>query len=360
MSVNILLAFIVLLLICNLIKRKFRIGNICLSDKGFLNKNCTDFLKGFTILMIAIAHICQYDVSLKQNLIGGSVTYRLLFSWGAVGVSIFFLLSGYGCYISVSGKRHHLIWLLKHVIKMLIHFMVAFVFVTGLSTIFLGVKYDHKDLLISFFELRFPGASVWYFKIQILFYIFLVLSIYISKKLTSIYVMIMSLSYSLIAVYFIGLPDYWWKTSLCFSVGCFIAQYRHLVLKYISKSIIFFLIPIFGCVAYICVLFDSQYRIIVQLLGYVLISFCITMIWNKLYNVGGGLLQKIGCYSLDIYLIHIGYVEFVYNIGLNENIETLIFLVLSCFVSILCYCFSDFIYRNLFILKTISNSDERF
>ena len=73
-------------------------------------KSATDSLRGFSIIMIVFAHICQYEDSLKQILIGGGVSYKFIFSWGAIGVGLFFFLSGLGCYLSLNkGDKNELL-----------------------------------------------------------------------------------------------------------------------------------------------------------------------------------------------------------------------------------------------------------
>lgn len=70
MALNIILIILALVLIaCFMINIK----NDKSMDvrKDLLDKSSTDALKGFSIIMIAMSHICQYEPDLKQILIGG-------------------------------------------------------------------------------------------------------------------------------------------------------------------------------------------------------------------------------------------------------------------------------------------------
>ena len=99
MIVNLLLLiFSLMILFCflknSVLAKKNKVG--C-----FLNKESTGALRGATIIAIAFAHICQNAPEIKEVLFGGKYLYTLLFMCGGIGVAIFFLLSGYGCYISI-------------------------------------------------------------------------------------------------------------------------------------------------------------------------------------------------------------------------------------------------------------------
>lgn len=70
MIVNILLTLVVLLILYSvvIITLKDRQSSVSVA---FMNKDATGSLRGFAIIMIALAHICQYENSLKEILIGG-------------------------------------------------------------------------------------------------------------------------------------------------------------------------------------------------------------------------------------------------------------------------------------------------
>ena len=343
MAINIIIAIVILLLSVNIILNNIIEGGQYTNNYSFVNRACTDSLKGFAIVMIAIAHICQYDVSLKKTLIGGSISYSLLFSWGAIGVSLFFLLSGYGCYLSISRQDNYRGWIVKHVLKMLIHFICAFILVISVNIALFGAKYDYKDLFINIVTLRLPGSTVWYFKIQILFYIILTISMTISRKNASIIVLAMSLIYAIIANYCFNLPDYWWKTALCFPFGCMGGQYKNKAVRFTTRILVKICIIFVGCIAYILIMKDNHYRIALQLLGYVYISVCITVFWDWVFNQGSRIFGIMGKASLDLYLIHIGYVEIVLSLNYNKDLLIVLFMCLTGVTTFLCYHLSELI-----------------
>ena len=96
---------------------------------NFLNKESTEALKGVAIIAIIFSHICQAAPELKNLLLGGKYSYTIVFTWGGIGVAIFFLLSGYGCYISIGKSINKLTWLITHVTRLLIYFLISYLFI---------------------------------------------------------------------------------------------------------------------------------------------------------------------------------------------------------------------------------------
>lgn len=342
MLLNVFMGLLFVIVITRIIMNRMyrRIDN---NEIKFLDKGTTNSLKGFAILMIVLAHICQYEDSLREVLIGGTISYILLFSWGAIGVSLFFLLSGYGCYLSLLHTEKYGKWLIKHIVKVLIHFTVVFIPIICTLLYFFHEDIKFRDCWNAFITLRLPGSTVWYLKIQILFYIILVLSMFITRKKPWILVGIFSMIYSVIANYPIGLPDYWWKTSLCFVMGCFIAEYKEHIERLLRGNFKMFGLLAIGCFSYIVILKDSRYIFLVQLLSYMILSFCITLVWNWLLS-GDYILEKLGKYSLDIYLVHIGIVEAVFLLPINMNVKVIFFAAVVIILTVMCYKISEFLY----------------
>lgn len=345
MLINAILGLLVIIVLVSIVKNMVnRSGKN--AEIKFLGKDSTNALKGFAIIMIALAHICQYEKPLKEILIGGGITYTVLFSWGAIGVSLFFLLSGYGCYLSISKTDKYGKWLAKHVVKMLIHFVIVFIPIICILQFVFHFDIQPVDCLITFVTLRLPGSTVWYFKIQILFYIILAISMRMSKEKAWMLVCAFSLCYGLIADFIIGLPDYWWKTSLCFMVGCFIAKYKEHIEKLLKGNIKSIGLLAVGCLSYIVILKDSHYIFPVQIVSYMFLAFSITMVWDWFVK-GNFVLEKPGKYSLDIYLVHIGLVEAIFLTILNVNVKIIIFVTSVAILTALCYQVSEFLYRKI-------------
>lgn len=346
MLLNVLILLMLVAVLISVAKNLLSHKNGNGTDRRFLGKDSTNAMRGFAIIMIALSHICQYENSLKESLIGGKIVYTILFSWGAIGVSMFFLLSGYGCYLSLFKAERYGKWLAKHLIKMLIHFIVVFILVICILSFVSKLDIQLVDCLFNFITLRLPGSTVWYFKIQILFYIILAISMRISKKNACMIVVAFSLCYALIADFAIGLPDYWWKTSLCFMAGCFMAKYKDNVERLLRGNVRNLTLLLVGCLAYCVILKDSHYIFLLQIISYMILAFCIVMIWDWFVK-SNCVLQKVGKYSLDIYLVHIGLVEGIFFMNIDVNIKIIIFIFSTAIITILCYQVSEFVNKKV-------------
>lgn len=259
---------------------------------------------------------------------------------------MFFLLSGYGCYLSIQKAEKIGKWLFKHINKMLIHFIVVFIPVACIMAFVFRFDLEPVDYLINFVTLRLPGSTVWYFKIQILLYIILAISICISKKSAWLIVAALSLGYALIADFAIGLSDYWWKTSLCFTAGCFVAKYKDNVEKILKGNIRNLTFSVVGCLAYCVILKDSHYNFILQISAYMLLALSITMVWDWFVK-GNIAFQRIGKYSLDIYLVHIGLVEGIFLMNLKFNRKITVFIIAVAIITVLCHQISEYISKKV-------------
>lgn len=343
MAINISLAMCLSIIVFSVV-RNISKNRIDLNGHSLLMKSSTDSLRGFSIIMIVFAHICQYEVRLKQILIGGGVSYKFIFSWGAIGVCLFFFLSGFGCYLSLNkGDKNIGKWLLQHVGKMLTHFVFAFVLIIAFMLIVFKNELSITAILMNLVTLRLPGSTVWYFKIQIFFYLILALSMTINKKRSWIIVVLVSLGYAVVAKYGLNLQDFWWKTALCFPAGCMVAHYYDILPKYTDRLWFRVLALFLGGLSYLLLLKDGHYRIYVQLPAYVIIAFTISMLWGWLVKENR-LYIEVGKASLDLYLIHIGVVEGVFLMDMSLNMKIVFFIILSAVFTVVNYCLSEKVY----------------
>ena len=343
MVVNFILACFILLVLYCIIQNRMTSDNHTL-----LSKKSTGALKGAAIFAVVVSHICQDAPELRNLLIGGKYTYTILFSGGGIGVAVFFLLSGYGCYISIEKTSKEFIWFLKHALKMLIYFAVTFAFVLLFNNYVLKGSFSQKEWIQSFVALRFPGTTSWYFKIQILFYLLLALSEKAKKGQTYL-IFGFILVYSIIASC-CGLPDYWWKTSLCFAAGCSIAKYKDCASRLIQNKTSKLVLVLIGCCAYIYTRIDFHYILIPQLLSYVCIAVCILVMWD--YLIGKcEVLERIGQSSLAIYLIHIGIVDLTFSSDFGLETRIIVFILTTIIGAVCVYSCSEHIYR--FLLQKV-------
>ncbi len=330
-------------------------------SQTIFDRTITDSIRGISIIMIMFAHIVQQlGDRLVIMLPGGAVYRRVVLSWGAVGVGIFFLLSGYGNTASLaklydqaenaSAKirfKNTLAWLFRKLMVLLTGFVICFIFVVVTLKIFGVLNMDMRGILSEFAKLKIPECSTWYLKIQGLMYICSAASVHIAaslaankkekknyKKLYTIILLIMSVLYYGVARYIGKLPDYWWKTILCFWAGTMVYVYKKTIdrlaqnwLATVGCSAVSFLLP------YTYILLVRGYTIF-HLFAYVGVSFGICLLLDS-YLVHNELFKRVGKFSLELYLVHIGCMT-LFNWKLPQQIENyaviihiLLFVVIS-------------------------------
>lgn len=327
MALLMLLAVLIIIPSVKNISKKHGVGFQTIFDREI-----TESIRGISIIMIMFAHIVQQlGEQLVITLPGGALYKRVVFSWGAVGVGIFFLMSGYGNTASLiklydqaenepprSRLKSTLKWLLRKLMVILIGFVISFVFVVVTLKTFGVLNMDMRGLLFEFVKLKIPECSTWYLKIQCLMYICIAASFHIAASLTvnkneknkfemlyTILLFIMTVVYYGTARYIVKLPDYWWKTILCFWAGAMFCIYKktmdrlaHNWLATVGCSVVSFLL------SYTYVLLAGGYTIF-HLVAYVGISLGICLLLNA-FCVHNVLFKKIGSISLELYLVHIG------------------------------------------------------
>ena len=326
-----LLVFVALIIFSVITGVKQKYINYNNNDKFFfLDKTVTDTIRGISILMIMLAHIVQQlDDRLVLNFTGGKYIKLIVFSWGGVGVGIFFLLSGYGNLVSIgkviNNKSLRINWILKRIIRLIVSFLFSFLFVVFITKLLGVCHYDCQGLCLHFIQLKLPDCSTWYLKIQILLYFLLFLSFIITGLIKNknnviialLFLTVFVLCYDLIAFYCLKLPDYWWKTSFCFVFGTLLYYIKSKVEKKLQNRIYnwicFFVVLLIFSFSYILSIRNTASLVSLFLFAMISASICYML---NIFNVSNKFLSRIGHISLELYLIHI---------GLMNVIETKIF-----------------------------------
>ena len=326
MQVYVLLA--ILFVLYMLYKFIFRVQfiNNNLSSAG-IAKEYTNSMKLIAIIGIVLAHIgVQYH---GTNYIG--YLQMLIVSLGAFGVQIFFFLSGFGSYFSISKQNKingYLSWGGRHSFRLIISFIVCYAVVCLIYLSFKQMVFNLYDLLL----LLMPYCTTWYLKIQILFYLFLVIAIWIAKSLgknddvMACVVFILSLM-SIMILQCYGFEDWWWKSNLCFALGILVAiNIEKIKSKINGSNRQVILLTILAMFVYIlCLKFDKH-----CLLGPIVATIRIFICFSWFYAIKFKIrFQYYSKYTLELYLIHIGLIElFIKEVDKNMPVVMLIFFTI--------------------------------
>lgn len=275
-----------------------------LREEAGISRACTDSMKALAIIGIMLAHVAvQYH---GPNYIGP--LRPLIASLGAFGVQVFFFLSGFGTYYSIQKTNRYLSWGGRHALRLICSFVICYVLTCLIYLLFDKNVFDIHDFVF----LLMPYCTTWYLKIQILFYFFLVLAVWIFRRyshnenMVAVYVLILSVGCTLLLQYF-GFEDWWWKSNLCFALGIGVAiNIEKLKLKINGSNRQVLILTFMAiCVYIICMKFDRHW-----VLGPVLAMVRMLVIFCWFYAIRFFSRAKIiSKYTLEIYLIHIGLIE---------------------------------------------------
>lgn len=135
--------FLLFIIIC-LIRIQFNKDGF----KDYLGKKQTTAMKGIFSIIIFFSHFNTY-VTLN-NIKTNNIYIHIISAFGQLMVAIFLFYSGYGVYWSAQNKEEYIKKFPKNrILKTLINFDLA-VLLFLIVDICLGIKYNIKDVLLSF------------------------------------------------------------------------------------------------------------------------------------------------------------------------------------------------------------------
>lgn len=278
-------------------------------------KEDTYSLRGLCMLAIIVHHIYQFSI-IKFQYDYDAVTSNLFQSFGYLGTSVFFLLSGYGLFSSL--KKHEPVtwsYVRKHMQKLIAPFL--FIWFCDLCLCIIYGNVNMHSILTSLitFGLVGGGNSLWFLKEIIVIYLllFFVFAITNNDKVKLLTIFILSIIFVFLSAYKWNLINMWWNSVLCFPLGMLCAQNRCRIGRLISNkwklfvlwSVFFisFLLSRF-CQSSLCP--DSF--IVIAPIPMIISSllFSISVIGTIRYvKFNGLILDYIGKNSLIFYLAHI-------------------------------------------------------
>lgn len=129
----------------------------------FMNKENTNYARGFSILMILVCHIAA--VVLPTSIA------RLMTPLGGIGVAVFLVISGYGNNESYLKHGTEFFWK-KKLLNVVVPYIVAFAVYQAL----IGLFRDFNGLVRAFFTIE--STYYWYIGYQLLWYFALYLAVH--------------------------------------------------------------------------------------------------------------------------------------------------------------------------------------
>lgn len=261
--------------------------------------------------------------------------------WGAIGVSVFFLLSGYGNYLSAKNGAG-VKWLCKRIAHLIVPFILSFLYV-AIVQIFIFQQQSSVEYMKDFFTLTIPHTTEWYLKVQILMYIFALLTI--NRKWSCTLLFVFTLSY-VCCGFVIKLPNYWWMTAMCFPLGFAFAKFKERVMLIFSSNYFICVICASCLIALFLRLKGGSQTIILILYHLVIATFVMSFLCH-FHFFNGMAWRWLGKHSIFIYLIHIGVVEACFDVQRNIWVSAALYICLTFAGAVIIGLISDLILKRL-------------
>lgn len=271
-------------------------GIVISMENNEITKDTSNFLRGMAALLVIVAHYAQWcDTQMNIGLIG-----MLLCKLGRYGVSIFFVISGYGLVRSVTAKGEISIQFLK---SRLMNTYIPYLLISAVMELIHWQKPGPKWVLNWLLCI-----NKWFIAVIMLFYILF----YLSWKYSKYRVQVIELGVFIISVVLavITRNDVWWTSNISFGLGVLIGvcyePFSNIFMRHKIISIGLFAIGFIGC-AVIYAIADGQSQFV-----FLLFKVLASATWAVLVMGGavlyqpawGRVFRAIGRSSLECYLIH--------------------------------------------------------
>ena len=268
-----------------------------------INKECTEQIKGLAILAVLIAH---YSVVMD---IKSSLLY-----FGAQGVAIFLILSGYGLTLSYN-KTKNKNFFSKRFSKVFVPYFIVTLGWIIMNTMYFHITYAKRTIffaLIGFDIHRSIDGTMWYISFVILWYFIFYFTFKLNINKIFKLLILFCFAYwfrknTFYTIFHINFGDLAWQYGLhayFFPIGVLIAFYFDKISAYLTPVRLF----IFSTVCFLIYVINihnntidlSYYTVSNLFFALGVISFLCLLSY---FNVYSRLLKFLGKYSYEIYLL---------------------------------------------------------
>ncbi len=322
-------------------------------NDSYLSFESTSALRGFFAVVIMFHHLAQRTA--------GGVFFHRFKEVGTYPVAFFFLLSGYGLYISFNSKKDYdRQFLGKRIPSVLIPYLIITLIYWTYSAA-TGEAYSIGYVLRSFFNGKPIVNHSWYVIHCLYLYIVFYISMRIAKQNNKSLFLINAIGYLLWIgfTYYLDFEIQWWATSHLFLLGLFWAINEQRLLNTIRQHYFIIFIPIAIVFALLHFFPEKSKELIPTrfdfIIWYVLTSLCVGMLFLAVVlkvRFGNPVLKYLGSISFEIYLIQGLLERFYHSDAIYIHTETL-YVLLSLISTIV---LASLLHRfNMMFFKAIKN-----
>ncbi|MGE9975273.1 acyltransferase family protein [Coprococcus catus] len=308
-----------------------------LKSDTFMNREATNSIKGFCMLLIMAHHI--------MNTVGYPESVVFLRMSGFICTGIYFFFSGYGNYISLSNKEDIGIeWLTGRLKKLYRVFLVCYAVNLAILLIYdfygkgkyvFSIKKNIAEICI--FSL--PETINWFPKVFIVLLVMMFIIFKFVKNNRSRILLLTTISVIyVVACVSVGADKYWYNSVFCFPLGAFIAMKRkqiELLLRQIDSRCHMGIILVFFLATIITAHFWGTADML-QIIPCIMFCALLVLVLSH-FNIRNAFLEFVGINSFEFYLIHVMWFNVLKRYaGISESLYSLAVYILT-FVCVLIY-----------------------
>ena len=273
--------------ICYLQRPGTEIINV--DDNGILTPDETCALRGLAMFIIMFSHLADPSVR---------ITYFFYVS-GALGVAVCFTVSGYGLGKGYQRKDKYLEhFLLFKFLRCLLPYFILYLF-------YILIAGKEAQIAYEIPRLQMAGAPLWYLKVQLLLYIlfYLIYRYFLFEKYKIWALVICCLGYCFILHHY-AIESYWYKTCLFFPIGVWLASNDYIILPILRTKTIRCCLLALSLLVFIIIYFWGRLGHELLIDGIYSLFFTLFALSTSQYIPNSYLLNMMGIYSMEVYLIH--------------------------------------------------------
>lgn len=189
-----------------------------ISERPLMEKQDTYALRGICMIMIMVHHVYKYlvaDYCFSSNMIDRF--------WGDLGTGVFFFVSGYGLYCSLSKNCEFPQTMIKNLRKLFIPFIIVDIIAFTLLLLIEGGQVN--EMLLNISTLGLPQGGAWFFKAITCIYIITIglFSFKVTDNIKILILFLLNFIYITIAVRALNFDAYLFATTINFPLGMLLA-----------------------------------------------------------------------------------------------------------------------------------------
>ncbi len=225
-----------------------------------------------------------------------------------MGVSIFFIISGYGLACSIKKNSPISIsYFLNHLVK----FLKPFLFIWILDTLFFHQSLF--DSIVNLFSLSISNNRIWFLKEIFVLYLFTLLpNLFSFSRNRFIIPLILTTSFTLL-LSLSRLEHFWWNATLCFPLGVICSLYKEkLDLIFNKHKYLFCLLFGFAFFLFFGLSYFYNYKgfEIIRTLFFAMCAISIVSLRQHKIKFFDVLMDSCSKESLKIYIFHVFLLQF--------------------------------------------------